>query len=547
MFYESNITIGVDIGADSIKYVKLKLAKGSLHLLSYGMMSIHHLRDKPFEQKIPELAQILKELLRKEKRKARIYAAVSGSDVIIKTFAIARMAQSKLQKAVFLASQKHIPFPMNEANLAYQVVGDITEKKVEKKEVLIVSATKSLIDKHINLYNQADLQVDSISIKPLASWNLMKRAVLDPQNFVLINIGAESTEINIFENGSLKFSREIITAGDSITESIRSVNDCSFEEAENIKKEYDLSKKGLRADMYNAIIPVIARLMKEIQKSFSYYQQSHPEYSARKFYLTGGTAKLKGLPHILQHEMEREMDLEIEVLNVFDSFKINPSSFDVHELNELAPQLSTSVGLALGRKGEMDLLPVEIKEKKAMACFLPFMRVSIIFLLTMLSLLSWNIRMYVKNKERALEVCKFSSNSLPAEEIKPSPPKEFGRIEKTLERLKRRNLDLCILKEITRIKPESVIFKNISLTAPVRSQVSASDAPPDKAASEKSGTFGIEGIIVEDKIASEVELLQFLALLDASSFFKHPTLLSKEESSINAKDILKFSLYCELE
>ncbi|MGA1867689.1 MAG: type IV pilus assembly protein PilM [bacterium] len=543
MLNGSHISIGLDIGTDSIKYVTLKKTGSSPRLLSYGITSIHHLKERPLEQKMPELVKILTALLSDETDKASVYTAVSGSDVVIKGFTIAPMGKSKFSKAVFLASQKHIPFPLNEAIVDFKVLGDREEKKIIKKEVLIAAAAKKLIESHITLLKNASLQIGGITALPFAYWNLMKITRSKHQNFVLIDIGAESATINIFENNALQFSREIITAGESITEAIKSSNASTFEEAENLKKQYGLAHQSEREDIYNAIIPVIARLVKEIQKSFSFYQQSHPLYFTKKVYLAGGTAQLTGLPEILGEEME----MDIEIINPFAHIKIKPSSIDISTLNERAPLYSTAVGLALGRREEIDLLPPEIRQQKIMTLIVPYVRIFVVFALILLALFSWDIVMQVKHKQRALDIWTWSLKSLTPKKVSESPPKEYTTIKKIMERIKKREIDLFVLKEITTLVPHSIVLNSLSLTAPDQSMSdiprSSAGDPPQK----KSGTFSMQGVIVDERITHEFELLQFLVTLDSSPFLKNPTLVSKAETTLKGKDVLKFSLHCDLE
>jgi type IV pilus assembly protein PilM len=535
----SKIHIGLDIGSDSIKCVKIKRKGESYKLLSYRIISIAHLKSKPSEEKFAEISKILRSMLR-IKDSIPVFTAVSGSNVIIKSFNIARISGAKLRNAVFWASKKYVPFPLEEAYFDYKVLGDIEEKETKKKEIIVVAAAKQLIHNLLDLFKKSGLKVPGITVTPFTLCNLFKITKNTHSSSALIDIGAENTCIVIFQNNTLKFAREIVTSGNSITEFIASSTFLSLDEAEKLKKGYGLSKTEASDEFIKAIMPVVERLINEIQRSFSFYKEKHPDFTLEKIYLTGGTARLKGLPQFMKNRLKAD----VEIIDSIEKLAISPPSTDSDEFNHKAPVFMKAVSLALETDDGIDLLPPKAKHQRTINRVLPILRISALFIIFFCFILYVDILARVQIKRKSLDF--WYSNMQRVNQLVLNPAQiqiksdRYQIMKKTLDKLDEREIvDPFILKEITNIIPESIKLENLSIYSPeeLEKQENTSKAMP----------FQIEGIVCGKEIDLEVDLLQFLVTLDFSPFFKNPVLLEKKREILAGKDILRFAIDCDLE
>jgi len=573
--FGSTTSIGLDIGTDSIKFVKLQRKGGSYELLSYGVVSVSHLKNAPQEEQTAAISDILGNLLKGEKRGVDIFTAISGSQVTIKTIAIPQMPKAELKKAIPWASKKHLPVALEEANFDYKILGEIEEGKIIKNEVIIVAAEKDLVNDRIDLYRKSGLKVAGISVTPFAMWNLLRSIKTGPPGIAWIDIGAKFATIVIFQDNTPYFSREILTAGDSITESIRSFTSLleeeafSDEEADRLKKEYGVLQQDTRPEIAKSITPVIGRLIGEIQRSLSFYQQRHPESSVEKVCLTGQTARLPGLPDM----MEERLGIDVEVINPFKNIKIGLSPVETAKFSELAPAFSVATGLALDTGEGINLLPTEIKEQRAMARLIPILRGSAISLIAILSVLYVYAAVQVKANKKVLDVWKTTVKTFTPTPVVPQQIKEkigrINRMKEIIERLEKREIiEPFILKEISNILPESVVLKTLSITSPEKARPEEpysegskiekiaqkisekgeqKTAPAGQAPAKKATRFQIEGIVFGEETSLELVLAQFMIALDSSPFLKNPILLSQERSVLNEKNVLEFGLRCDLQ
>ena len=390
---------------------------------------------------------------------------------------------------------------MEEAYFDYKIIGDIEEREIKKKEVMVVAATKQLIHNRMDLFEKSGLGIPGITVTPFALCNLLKIIETGHSNIALIHIGAENTSIAIFQENTLKFAREIVTSGNSITESIASMASLSFEEAENLKKEYSLSEKETPKEFINATMPVVERLVNEIQRSFSFYREGHPEFMLEKIYLTGGTARLEGLPQI----MKERLNTDIEVIHSFERMEIS-SAIDPEEFNQLIPVFSKAVSLALETNEGVDLLPSKAKQRKTMARVLPALRLAAVFITLLCIVLYADTAARVHIKTKSLDHLK--SNMQKLNHVAMNPGKiqadsaRYKMIKETIDRIERREvIDPFILKELTNIIPESVVLEDLS--------ISLTEGSEEEEDGSKAGLFRIKGMICGKEMDLEVHLLQF--------------------------------------
>ncbi len=127
----------------------------------------------------------------------------------------------------------------------------------------------------------------------------------------LIDIGAGTTDISVYKNGSVLFSKVLPYAGDYVTESIALSLDISSSDAEQIKKKYgcafsDIATEEMLKINVSGSSQSISRkvLASQIEHSFSKIlrhcvssleENGLINHIAAGFVLTGGSANLEGM------------------------------------------------------------------------------------------------------------------------------------------------------------------------------------------------------------------------------------------------------------
>ena len=117
----------------------------------------------------------------------------------------------------------------------------------------VILADKEYVRKLTNIFKKVGIEIDGIIPVTLAERNLVldKNELYD--NVMLLDIGAENTDIGVFEGNVFKYTNTIPLGGNNITHDIELVLNISEQEAEKLKRQYGLALRSF-IDNDNEII-----------------------------------------------------------------------------------------------------------------------------------------------------------------------------------------------------------------------------------------------------------------------------------------------------
>lgn len=244
---KDHVVLALDIGTRFIKVAEMRLGRGTISLLNVAVT--------PTPPSVVDSNQILdpvalgraiKSLLVTNKiRTRRVVTSISGqSSVVVRPIDLPKMSVKELTDTMRFEVERHIPFTADEVVMDYAPIIDPDDLPAEETnmKVLLAVAQEELIKSYLKVLTVAGLQPLALDVQILASI----RALIDihqrtgqlDNTLALVNIGAVSTDISIVNQGNLIFTRSVPIAGDSLTEQIADQLGRSFEEAEELKKEY---------------------------------------------------------------------------------------------------------------------------------------------------------------------------------------------------------------------------------------------------------------------------------------------------------------------
>jgi len=361
-FFRSKELIGVDIGSQNIKVVKLKHSGYKWRLVNFAKDSVlqENITSISPEERKSIIIDRLKKLISAAKVDTKkTCSSVSGSSVIIRYVTFPKLSPRELSQTITYEAEPYIPFSISEVNLGFHIVGDVEEDGQKKMETILVASKKDFLREHIEILRGAGLQPVIVDVDALALSN-----ALDVNNYLpsdatvlALNMGASLTNLIIVENGIPKIAREIFIGGNNFTQAVQQTLGVDFATAEEMKKEYGLltpqektiEVKDERFRVGSGLASVYRELVFEIQRSIDYYLARSPEKSIYKVYLTGGSAVLKNIDAHLSNDLH----LPVEIFNPLSNIEVAPHIQPFVENIESAVQLSVAIGLGLRREGDV--------------------------------------------------------------------------------------------------------------------------------------------------------------------------------------------------
>lgn len=344
--------VGLDIGSYYIKMLQLKYRRGKIFLHNYKIINTP---EKVVENGVVVAPDILAENLSWRFRGKKVNLAISGHNVIMRQIELPPMSSRELPEAIRWEAEKHIMMPVEEAVIDYLLLGERESNEGRLQQVLLVAVPRDVINSYmetvlalglnplaievqslslIRLLNALD---QSVSMESVVEQEAAAASAGEQQSLLLLDIGWETTNFIVVDEGQYSFSRNLGVGCKEFVEQIAGAGAIERGEAFGlIDKEEVLSRPGAQQ--------AADQLLMEVQRSLEFYlyQMQNRERKIGQVYLTGGGDKIKGLHSFLA----KELQMEPADMNPFP-FIQHDKRFIPIDLMQDASFLGVATGLAL--------------------------------------------------------------------------------------------------------------------------------------------------------------------------------------------------------
>jgi len=339
---KSKPVVGVDIGTHSIKVVELSGSSANPRVLAWGVAPtpVDSFSENAIT-KPEEIAEVLGSLIVKSGIDANdVAVSISSSHAITKVLGMPTdINDNELEEQVNIEAVHFIPYPIDEVNIDFQVLGKSAGNE-EENDVLLVACRRTIVDSYIDLIENAGLGLKYVDIDTYA----LER-VYRSQN----NLGSNSNEpVAIFDIGTSS-SHLMVVDEERIIYS-RHQNFGASQLVKLIRKEY-----GVHADEANEILnsaqppgdfvtsvqePFIEMLQQEVSRALQFFYSSSSYTNIDSIVLCGACSGLEGLAGDLEVKMRAKVSVLDPIANA--TVQTNREGIKKH-----ASGLSIAYGLAL--------------------------------------------------------------------------------------------------------------------------------------------------------------------------------------------------------
>lgn len=344
---------GMDISSSAVKMVELaEVAKGGRRVERYAIEPLPS--DAIVDGNIADLEAVAETVRRAWKRlntRTRHCAlALPTAAVITKTIIVpSGLREQELEVQVESEANQYIPFALEEVNLDFQVLGPAPSSPEEEVEVLIAASRKEKVEDRVAVAEAAGLKATVMDVESFAmqtAFALIREQLPnegEDQNVMVVDIGANVTNITVLRNDEAVYHREQAFGGNQLTQDIARQYALPVEEAELAKRS------GGLPDSYEAEVlrPFMESCAGEIQRAMQFFFTSTQYNSIEHIVLAGGSAGVPGLDEVVSARTR----INSLVANPFANMQLS-SHVQLRRLVEDAPALMTACGLALRRFDE---------------------------------------------------------------------------------------------------------------------------------------------------------------------------------------------------
>ncbi len=292
----------IDIGSKSIKVVEIKTGSPPIILKKDSLDIYLTPQENPNSSTSLQMSKsALNHLLRKmhisPKQMKQVYTTLSGEQYAVKQIRIDKMSPNELQSFLKYEARKHLP-TKDEILFDYELVREFDTQM----DIILVTTSRTDVQRHIRLLAECGIKDPVVDIPPLALLNacLLDTAYNPTRDIrLLLNIGANFSQVVIFQSGGLFFAKEIHVAGNQFTKALAKDNQMDFEKAEILKLNQGMfsSSDGAHFNLHSKSLVnrlhhdhCLHKLVKEVQQAIRSYLKETNQEAIHHYMVTGGCA-----------------------------------------------------------------------------------------------------------------------------------------------------------------------------------------------------------------------------------------------------------------
>jgi cell division protein FtsA len=260
-----DLVVGLDIGTAKVMAVVAEVqADGELRLAGLGVASTHGLK-RGVVVNIDATVQAIQQALKEAEMMAdckitRVYTGITGSHIRGQNSTGMVIVRDKEVTPVDVArvveTAKAINIPNDQRLLLVQAQEFVIDGHEVKEpigmsggrlevKVHIVTGAGSAAENIVKCVRRCGLEVEQLVLNPSASSHAVLTEDEKDLGVALVDIGAGTTDVSIFTDGSIRHTAVIPIAGDLITSDIAMALRTPTKDAEEIKVEYGVAKQLL--------------------------------------------------------------------------------------------------------------------------------------------------------------------------------------------------------------------------------------------------------------------------------------------------------------
>ncbi|MFC1595130.1 pilus assembly protein PilM [Patescibacteria group bacterium] len=298
--------VGLDIADHTIEAAEVEYKGMSSRVIALGRTRIKsgivengRIKD---EKKLAEaIRTVLSKAIPRSISNRTVSFGLPESCTFTHIFKIPTRSKDDIDKLILKEARSSIPLSEDDLVVSYSILSELDSKV----EILLVAASRTVIQEWHDFFNKLRIRVNKFDIESLAVFRGLFARKQDVPVCIL-DIGTISSTINIFDSFGLRYSYSVKKAGSSFTDEISKVLKISFDKAEELKR-----KDGL-LDPNNKIFPVLVKMLepitKELKESFNYFEKISGK-KVEKVVIVGGSSALPDIDNYLSTNLGRTVEV----------------------------------------------------------------------------------------------------------------------------------------------------------------------------------------------------------------------------------------------
>jgi type IV pilus assembly protein PilM len=351
--FGSDVHIGIDVGASAVKIVALKGNRGKSPKVvgvAYEETPVGAVIDGQLSD-TRSMADIIRGGLERagiRYKKQNVNIGLRGLNVVYKRLVLPFQRPEEMAQQVLLEAQQQVDSDLAEWVIDYQVIG--TPDSQGQSAVMLVAAKRAAVEEYDNLVKLVGCEPAVFDCDVFAIENSHEHSRGNTSETVMcLDIGKDSTKVNILQDGAPVLVRSISLGGQHLTECIQRISAIDLEQAETMKVSASSSGDLMSGEYAQAVQTHVDEVCEELKRTLEFFANAQTDLkidTIDRVVLSGGGASTAPLAN----GVGKFLRCEVGYADPFSKLAV-PGKFK--DLTAQFPHVfSVAVGLALRAVGD---------------------------------------------------------------------------------------------------------------------------------------------------------------------------------------------------
>ncbi|WP_295541649.1 pilus assembly protein PilM [uncultured Thiohalocapsa sp.] len=342
--------LGVDIGSTAVKLIELSRGVGPA-AQRYGVKAFT-LEPLPanavVERKVVDVDAVGRAVRRAVAKSGtktkRVACALADSAVITKVIAVAAsLSDADMEAQVQLEADQSIPFPLEEVNIDFDLIGP-SANHPDTVDVLLAASRRENVDDRVAVLKLAGLSAAIVDVEAHAMENacalLLGRGGdgQQDQTVAVADVGATTMTLHVLRGGQVVYTREQNFGGNQLLDAL--------------ERRYQLARSQALERLQNqrlpeSFTPDVLRpfedaVAQQIARALQFFYSASTHHRTDRVLLCGGGARLEKIDDLVAERL----GVPVSVADPVAPMAVGPG-VDPGALARAAPSMMVATGLAL--------------------------------------------------------------------------------------------------------------------------------------------------------------------------------------------------------
>lgn len=313
----ANKLVGIDIGASMIKVVQVEDNK----LVSFCVQTLpDHLVQDGNIVSLEAMSEIIREILKKMNvRKGNACISLKGSNVFVRSLTVPQMSEEQLLYNIPYEFKDYINEELKNYTYDYSMISSVEEMEKRNQlvddelfntmDVLAAACPIKMVEDIQYLCKKSNLKLVGLMPEICSYINVIRNHKQLDHEYCIVNIGYNSTNVEIFDGDTYKASRKIEIGLNRVDELIAENMNVDIHVAHtyfmnNFEKCQDL-------DYVNDVYRTMAI---DLSRALNFYLFNYRDSKLNDVYICGGGAMIEALMESFKEVLDLNVHYASEIL-----------------------------------------------------------------------------------------------------------------------------------------------------------------------------------------------------------------------------------------